>query len=54
MALVIGAVCHDLDHRGYSNSFLQKCEQPLAALYSTSVMEQHHFQCAVAILQVIA
>lgn len=51
-ALVIAAVCHDLDHRGYNNAFIQKLKQPLAALYSTSVMEQHHYKMAVTIIQV--
>lgn len=50
-ALFIGALCHDLDHRGLNNSFLQKLDHPLAALYSTSVMEQHHYNMTVTILQ---
>ncbi|XP_075780708.1 cAMP and cAMP-inhibited cGMP 3',5'-cyclic phosphodiesterase 10A isoform X1 [Pelodiscus sinensis] len=49
--LLIACLCHDLDHRGYSNSYLQKFDHPLAALYSTSTMEQHHFSQTVAILQ---
>lgn len=50
--LLIACLCHDLDHRGYSNSYLQKFDHPLAALYSTSTMEQHHFSQTVSILQV--
>lgn len=50
--LLIACLCHDLDHRGFSNSYLQKFDHPLAALYSTSTMEQHHFSQTVAILQV--
>uniref|UniRef100_A0A671PK83 Phosphodiesterase n=1 Tax=Sinocyclocheilus anshuiensis TaxID=1608454 RepID=A0A671PK83_9TELE len=49
--LLIACLCHDLDHRGYSNSYLQKFDHPLAALYSTSTMEQHHFSQTVSILQ---
>ena len=50
--LLIACLCHDLDHRGYSNTYLQKFDHPLAALYSTSTMEQHHFSQTVSILQV--
>lgn len=50
--LLIACLCHDLDHRGFSNSYLQKFDHPLAALYSTSTMEQHHFSQTVSILQV--
>ena len=50
--LLIVCLCHDLDHRGFSNSYLQKFDHPLAALYSTSTMEQHHFSQTVSILQV--
>lgn len=50
--LLIACLCHDLDHRGYSNAYLQKFDHPLAALYSTSTMEQHHFSQTVSILQV--
>ncbi|XP_049656914.1 cAMP and cAMP-inhibited cGMP 3',5'-cyclic phosphodiesterase 10A [Accipiter gentilis] len=49
--LLVACLCHDLDHRGYSNSYLQKFDHPLAALYSTSTMEQHHFSQTVSILQ---
>nr|DBA26758.1 TPA: hypothetical protein GDO54_010972 [Pyxicephalus adspersus] len=49
--LLIACLCHDLDHQGYTNSYLQKFDHPLAALYSTSTMEQHHFSQTVSILQ---
>ena len=49
--MFIACLCHDLDHRGYSNDFLVKNKAPLAALYSTSVMENHHFNQTLAILQ---
>lgn len=50
MALIIGGICHDLDHRGYNNDFFLKFDLPLAALYSTSVMEQHHYKQTITIL----
>ncbi|KAJ8297983.1 hypothetical protein KUTeg_024514 [Tegillarca granosa] len=50
MALVIAGICHDVDHRGYNNMYFQKLNLPLASLYSTSVMEQHHYKQTVFIL----
>jgi len=46
-------LCHDLDHRGKTNAFMVKSASPLAAIYSTSTMEHHHFNHTVTILQVI-
>ncbi|KAG5880335.1 hypothetical protein JTB14_019814 [Gonioctena quinquepunctata] len=43
LALYVGALCHDLDHRGKNNKFMLDTESPLAAIYSTSTMEHHHF-----------
>ncbi|CAG9856919.1 unnamed protein product [Phyllotreta striolata] len=51
LALYVGALCHDLDHRGKNNKFMLDTESPLAAIYSTSTMEHHHFNQAVTILQ---
>uniref|UniRef100_A0A1B0CY76 Phosphodiesterase n=1 Tax=Lutzomyia longipalpis TaxID=7200 RepID=A0A1B0CY76_LUTLO len=51
LALFIGSLCHDLDHRGKNNKFMLDSESPLAAMYSTSTMEHHHFNQTVAILQ---
>jgi hypothetical protein len=51
LALYIGALCHDLDHRGKNNKFMLDTESPLAAIYSTSTMEHHHFNQTVTILQ---
>ncbi|XP_076315139.1 cAMP and cAMP-inhibited cGMP 3',5'-cyclic phosphodiesterase 10A-like [Tachypleus tridentatus] len=50
-ALLIAAVCHDIDHRGLNNRFMEFTESPLAALYNVSIMEQHHYQVTVSILQ---
>ncbi|XP_078471703.1 cAMP and cAMP-inhibited cGMP 3',5'-cyclic phosphodiesterase 10A isoform X5 [Lampetra planeri] len=49
--LMVACLCHDLDHRGYTNTYFQKFETPLSALYSTSTMEQHHFAQTLSILQ---
>lgn len=42
-ALLIALLSHDLDHRGTNNTFQEKFQNPLSHLYGTSVMEQHHF-----------
>ncbi|XP_041360907.1 cAMP and cAMP-inhibited cGMP 3',5'-cyclic phosphodiesterase 10A-like [Gigantopelta aegis] len=51
MALVIAGVCHDLDHRGYNNTYFKEFNRPLAVLYRSSVMEEHHYKMATTILQ---
>ncbi|KAL5016395.1 hypothetical protein ScPMuIL_005984, partial [Solemya velum] len=48
--LLVGCLCHDLDHRGTNNAFQVKAASPLAILYSTSVMEHHHFDHCIMIL----
>lgn len=50
LALMVACLCHDLDHRGTNNSFQIKTSSPLAQLYSTSVMERHHFDQCLMIL----
>lgn len=50
MSLVIGCLCHDLDHRGTNNAFQVKSSSNLAQLYSTSTMEHHHFDQCLMIL----
>ena len=50
--MFIAALCHDLDHMGYNNTFLMKTGAPLAALYHASVLENHHFSQMIAILQI--
>jgi hypothetical protein len=51
LALYVGCLCHDLDHRGKSNKFMLDTESPLASIYSTSTMEHHHFNQTITILQ---
>jgi len=50
LGLFIGSLCHDLDHRGTNNTFQKVAQTPLADLYSTSIMEHHHFNHAIFIL----
>ena len=47
---LVACLCHDLDHRGQNNAFQVKIESALADLYSTSVMEHHHFNQCVMLL----
>lgn len=54
LALYISSLCHDLDHRGKNNKFMLETESPLAAIYSTSTMEHHHFNQTVTILQQVS
>ena len=51
-ALLIAAMCHDLDHRGTNNSYQISSNSVLACLYSSegSVMERHHFAQSMCIL----
>ncbi|XP_061664773.1 cGMP-specific 3',5'-cyclic phosphodiesterase isoform X2 [Syngnathoides biaculeatus] len=50
LALMIATLCHDLDHRGVNNSFIQRSEHPLGQLYCHSTMEHHHFDQCLMIL----
>ena len=51
LGLWIGAICHDIDHRGFNNKFMIDIGSPLAQVYTTSTMENHHFSMGVSILQ---
>ena len=43
LALMLTALCHDIDHGGKSNPFLVQTDSPLALLYNMqSVNENHH------------
>jgi high affinity cGMP-specific 3',5'-cyclic phosphodiesterase 9 len=47
LALMVGALSHDLDHTGFGNSFQVNASTNLALLYNDfSPLEMHH--CAVA------
>ena len=49
---MVNALCHDVDHRGLNNAFLQRYHEPLAVLYETSTLEHHHFAVTMKILNV--
>lgn len=48
-SLVIAAICHDLDHGGFTNNFLQLTDDTLAQLYDESPLEHHHYRVAMTI-----
>jgi GAF domain-containing protein len=51
LALLLGAVCHDVGHRGFNNSFEVATDSELAILYNDqSVLENHHCATAFRIL----
>lgn len=52
LALFVACLCHDIDHRGTTNSFQVSSGSTLAALYSSkgSVLERHHFAQTMSIL----
>ncbi|KAF5286811.1 hypothetical protein FQR65_LT12432 [Abscondita terminalis] len=52
MAYLIACLCHDIDHRGTTNSFQKDTGSVLANLYSSegSVMEHHHLSQSLCIL----
>ncbi|CAG9771941.1 unnamed protein product [Ceutorhynchus assimilis] len=52
LAYFISCLCHDIDHRGTTNSFQQQSNSVLASLYSSegSVMERHHLSQTICTL----
>ncbi|VDL92265.1 unnamed protein product [Schistocephalus solidus] len=50
LAIMIACLSHDLDHRGTNNQFQIKTMSPLVNLYSTSVLEHHHFDQCIMLL----
>lgn len=51
MSLLVAALCHDLDHPGYSNNFLKLTGSPMAHLYPNSILENNHLVQTMAILK---
>eukprot|EP01135_Chromosphaera_perkinsii_P008617 Nk52_evm59s1401 gene=Nk52_evmTU59s1401 len=50
-SVLVSALCHDIDHRGKSNSFLSNTGSELSGLYeSSSTMEEHHFSHTLTLL----
>ncbi|TNN12732.1 cGMP-dependent 3',5'-cyclic phosphodiesterase, partial [Schistosoma japonicum] len=44
LTLFVGALCHDIDHRGFNNNYQTLIQSPLAAIYGYkgSILEHHH------------
>lgn len=51
-ALLIAALCHDLDHLGYNNAFAKKFIPPFEKLYPASQMENYHIRETFRILSI--
>ncbi|CAI9740192.1 cGMP-specific 3 3' [Octopus vulgaris] len=51
ICLLIACLFHDIDHRGTNNAFQVNTASPLATLYNTSVLENHHINRSIMILQ---
>jgi 3'5'-cyclic nucleotide phosphodiesterase len=50
-ALLIGAICHDLDHPGNNNGFEVAARTERALIYADdTVLERHHTACALQLL----
>ncbi|KHJ46611.1 3'5'-cyclic nucleotide phosphodiesterase [Trichuris suis] len=54
LCLLVACLCHDIDHRGTTNSFQVQSKTALAQLYSSegSVLECHHFAQTMCILNI--
>lgn len=54
LSLLVACLCHDIDHRGTTNSFQVQSKTMLAQLYSSegSVLERHHFAQTMCILNI--
>lgn len=52
LSFLISCLCHDLDHRGFNNSYMTQSGSMLARLYSSegSINERHHLSQAICIL----
>lgn len=50
-ALLVATICHDLDHRGFTNNFLILTNDMLAQMYEESPLENHHVYMTMLILE---
>lgn len=48
--MLIATLCHDVDHFGLTNNFLQATNHCLSQLYTDSPMEEHHYEVALILL----
>lgn len=51
--MIIAAIAHDVDHRGFTNNFCTLTNNVIAQLYDESQMENHHIFVTMMILSVI-
>lgn len=51
-ALIVAGICHDLDHRGFTNNFCTLSNHIIAQLYDESPLENHHIYVTMKILEV--
>lgn len=51
-SLVVAALCHDIDHGGFTNNFLTLVSDNLVQLYEESPLENHHYHVTMSILSV--
>lgn len=49
-ALLVAALCHDLEHPGVSSVFLSKVSEDLSSVYKTTHLEKHHAQRCLELL----
>lgn len=52
VSIFVACLCHDLDHRGTNSAFLSKTGSPLADLYCNPIIENHHFNQTLTLLQI--
>ncbi|KAK4470061.1 hypothetical protein MN116_006527 [Schistosoma mekongi] len=52
LTLFVGALCHDIDHRGFNNNYQTLIHSPLASIYGYkgSILEHHHVDQTMRIL----
>ena len=50
--MIVGALCHDVDHPGYNNSFLIATNHTIAQLYEESTLENHHVLVSLMLIEV--
>ncbi|XP_059093820.1 cGMP-specific 3',5'-cyclic phosphodiesterase-like [Tigriopus californicus] len=52
LGLLVACLSHDLDHRGTTNAFQAKSNNPLSTLYATSTLERHHLNQCLLLLNI--
>eukprot|EP01102_Stenamoeba_stenopodia_P007293 TRINITY_DN203_c0_g3_i1.p1 TRINITY_DN203_c0_g3~~TRINITY_DN203_c0_g3_i1.p1 ORF type:complete len:419 (-),score=63.67 TRINITY_DN203_c0_g3_i1:58-1314(-) len=50
LCMIIGTLCHDIDHPGLNNDFQKKAQTRISQLHQKSALENHHFLQAICIL----